>query len=139
MTGRRAFTLVETLAAAAILAVMAAACAPLLAQAMRAADDPAEQAPGDWDALDLGRLADRIAEDPAAFGIDPTGPVDALVGWPEATGRPAVHVSRLDAEGEDGTEDGGSTGAWLAMRCDGRIAVRWVAPEAIVPPKEGAP
>lgn len=119
MTSRRGFTLVETLAAAALLAVMAAACLPLIAQAARAVEEVDPPMGGEWDGIDLGALADEVAAHPDRFGIDPASPGGATVEWTEHPERPAVQVSRLEGPAD-------AAGAWLRFDCDGRIALRWI-------------
>lgn len=119
---RRGFTLVETLAAAALLAAMAAACVPLIAQAVAAARDASmDGAEVQPDAVDLARFADEIAARPGAFGIDLASLEPVAVSWPEDATLAPVEVSRLECRTRP------DEGAWLLLRCGQRAALRWIA------------
>lgn len=119
---RRGFTLVETLAAAALLAAMAAACVPLIAQAAAAARDASTDGEeGQPDAVDLARFADQIAARPEAFGIDLASLEPVAVAWPEGGTFAPVEVLRLECRTRP------DEGPWLLLRCGDRSALRWIA------------
>lgn len=63
---RRGLTLLEVLAASAMLAIITAACLPLLAEARRYADTVRE--PDRF--ADLVLIADAVMADPEVFGLD---------------------------------------------------------------------
>jgi prepilin-type N-terminal cleavage/methylation domain-containing protein len=116
---RRGLTLVETLAAAALLAVMAAAVAPLLRDAASAVEEPDEV-----DMLGLGQFADEVAAVPERHGIDVRtgGPWSVL--WKRTFDERLVEVTRLLAKTEP------ERSAWLVFRCGTGATLRWVAVEA---------
>lgn len=117
MKRSRAFTLIEALAATALLAVVAVACMPVLQSAARIAKDPAAAV----DPGALAALADRIAAEPEQFGLaEPAKQVSVL--WPEDLGsgtEPASAVLYIDAEAGD---------RWVVAACSTRTALRWLPP-----------
>ncbi len=116
---RRGLTLIETLAAAALLAAMAAACVPLLREAMRIGAPPPSSGSAPFDRLDLAELATEIAGRPSAFGIDPATERSWTVQWPLRPDLPSVEVMRLESRSDP-------VGAkWLVMRCGGATVLRW--------------
>ena len=121
MTRRHGLTLVEVLAATVLLAMIAAACLPLLRSSMRALRDP----PPAVELLDLSRLADRFVADPAGFGAEAPQDESIELGWPEHPDRSPVTVRRFTAGDEDAE--------WLTFTCDRWTVSRWVTVEADEP------
>lgn len=117
---RRAMTLVEVLAATVLLAMLAAACMPLLQRAMRALDEPSPpDAP--FGLLELSQLADSFLADASAFGVESLSEQDELqLPWPEHPQRPVVTVRRLTAQ------DAEADHSWLAFSSGKTCIFRWV-------------
>jgi prepilin-type N-terminal cleavage/methylation domain-containing protein len=118
MSTRRGLTLVEMLAAALLLAMLAAACVPRL-QAIPAAGAGAR--PG-FDLLDLARLADLIAADLARPG-SPQRPMPlspTSVAWPDHPERPPARMRWIVAA------NGGTEHAWIVIECHGLAVARWI-------------
>ena len=114
---RRALTLVEVLAATVLLAMLAAACMPLLQRAMRGLDEP--DAP--FNPLELSQLADSFLGDPSAFSVESPSEQDALqLPWPEHPEHPLVIVRRLTARDADADH------TWLAFSSGKTFIFRWV-------------
>jgi prepilin-type N-terminal cleavage/methylation domain-containing protein len=92
---RRAFTLVEALVATALLAIVAAACMPLLRAAAGGSDLSDGRASGGvrMDRALLVALAERVARKPSAFGIDGSTSGSLPVAWPEDVKAEAPNVS----------------------------------------------
>lgn len=117
---RHALTLIETLAATALLAIIAAACLPMLSEPM--------QPPTGSDAVsidELAVLADRIMASPEESGLD----LEQLL----ATERAAVV-----AAGETGSQvtlelellraaDPEARRAWVSLRVGPTRVFRWIA------------
>lgn len=116
---RRGLTLLEVVAAAALLAVIAAACVPMLREARRWADRAAE--PDRFD--DLVAVADAIVADPEVFGLVET---DLTTDGFETTISPPeldpdrVRIRLLQSDDEAATH------AWVALDCDGDTVIRYV-------------
>lgn len=127
---RRGLTLIEVLAATAILAMIAAACIPTLRAALATMneDDPA------LDLHDLSNLADQIVGAPEDFGLDSSDIVHTEVAWPEHPERPPVVVTALNAPSDD---DAPPDHRWLIFTSDGCTVARWMAVEA--EPEESQP
>lgn len=130
MMHRRGLTLLEVLAAAVLLTVLATTCMPLLRKAMRDLREPEESVA----IFDLAQFADDFVADPSAFDAESITPVaEAIqVPWLEHPDRPAVRVLRLNAIGSD------TDHAWLRFACGNRTVVRWIAVE-VDRPQEPAP
>ena len=138
MNVHRGLTLLEVLIATALLAVMAAACVPVMAQAMRAlAFDDSEH---ELEIDDLARFADALLVNPESFGLK--GPHELLdsreaqLEWPAdlLPGRsaPIVPVQVRVLRNADASE---ADHAWLVFECDGVVVHRWLE---IPAPKEVA-
>lgn len=116
---RRGITLLEVVAAAALLAVIAAACVPMLREARRWANRIAE--PDRFD--DLAAVADAIVADPKLFGLVET---DLTTDGFETTVSPpeldpdAVRIRLLQSDDEAATH------AWLVLDCNGDTLLRYV-------------
>lgn len=111
MKSNRGLTLLEVLAAAVLLAVMAAACLPLLHQATRdhyAVDPP-------FEVQELAELADDVM---AHRSEELQGIAHAELPWPDAPDRGPVAVERLGAEG--------ASHAWLVFTAGPWTACRWI-------------
>jgi prepilin-type N-terminal cleavage/methylation domain-containing protein len=135
---KRGLTLLEVLIAAALLAVMAAACVPAMAQAMRALH-VAETPTLAVDPVDLASFADLVLEWPELFGFKqpeellnadgqalPWPPPPEPPPRPEAfrdplNAAPPVTIRVLRSSGEE------SDHVWLSFECDGLIVHRWMA------------
>lgn len=122
MRAARGLTLVEILTATVLMAILVAACVPILRRASQALDEPDRPIA----ILQLATLADGFLADPDAFGPESAGTEDSFeIQWPPAnTDRPSVLVQRLEpADPADGRR-------WLVFSCDGASVVRWLpAPE----------
>lgn len=82
MTCRRGITLIETLAATVLLALLAATCVPMLRHLTTIAER--RDAPADVDLAALSALADLLLDDPGRFGIDEDGSwSDRSIPWPD--------------------------------------------------------
>ncbi len=129
MTAARAFSLIEALAATALLAIVAAACLPILSAASRMTDDPARTI----DPGSLGELADRIAASPVSFGVVENH-VAYTIEWPEDLAHDAPQVNAIvytNAALEPPRADGGQAAPeerWLSLTCGARASVRWLPP-----------
>ena len=117
---RRALTLVEVLAATVLLAMLAAACMPLLQRAMRALRaPPPPDAP--FELFELSQLADSFLADASAFGVESPSEQDELqLPWPEHPQRPPVIVRRLTAQATEVDH------TWLAFSSGKTFIFRWV-------------
>ena len=124
MINRRALTMIETLAATVLLAVLAAACLPAVQGALR----QLQVAPADRVSIaQLGRFADEflaISETEAILADFSHGVIysPAL----EAD----VEVTRMQARGP-------TDHAWLKFACDEAIVLRWI-PARLAPESAGA-
>jgi prepilin-type N-terminal cleavage/methylation domain-containing protein len=135
---RRAFTLIEALVATALLAIVAAACMPLLRAASEGSDLSHRTSAGaaGVDRSLLVALAERVAQQPLAFGIDGSASGKLAVAWPEdlrqsaATGaawldleveilRPEVNAVE-EVRGAARMED-----RWIILRSGGESIARW--------------
>ena len=129
---RRALTLLETLIASAILAMLAGACLPLLSAALRALA-PAENNGVEQQSrlvIDLARLADAFMRNPEAapFAIKdlPTQLItsDVEVSWPNDFSehpwpRVTAHALRSSADKPDHL--------WIVFECRGQRVMRYLA------------
>ena len=114
---RRGLTLVEVLASAVLLTLIASASVPVLRQAGRALREP----PRPHALFDLARFADKAVQDPDANGFDlPVDDSRLEVPWPDEPDWPAVTIRRLQA-GPDADH------VWLTFTCEPWTVVRWVA------------
>ncbi len=129
MTCARGLTLLETVAAAALLAVLGAAGASLLVDARQRVGRPEPSATVN----DLSRLADVLVEDPAEVGF--AGTVEEMDGatlpWPvsfELVDAPPVALRLVETTGFETTEldEEPARRAWLILECDGFSIARWV-------------
>ncbi len=135
MRGRRGLTLLEVLASAVLLAVLAAACVPLLAAAMRDLED--ERPPFEYGELvefvdslvaqgaDVGPGHASSASEGAAHSQEQawfagTAEAETEVPWPaEQADRPPVRVRRLRAEPD-------ARHGWLVFSAGAWTVCRWV-------------
>lgn len=118
---RRGITLIETLAATALLATMAVVCLPLLHAAMRASMAPSTPRTDEFDDMELALAATSLSERPEDFGIDPSLDGPWTVWWSDGPDRRLIEVTRCESR----SDSGGS--AWLVVRCGGMVTMRWVA------------
>ena len=126
----RAFSLFEALAATALLAVIAAACMPLLRAPQRTAAMHADD--------ELARLADELAEraakHPESFSIDLEAAATFSLAWPKdlqqeadesKTVLPNASATVLMPDGAGVARD-----RWISVRCGDATSIRWaLAPE----------
>ncbi|MFO0826733.1 MAG: prepilin-type N-terminal cleavage/methylation domain-containing protein [Phycisphaerales bacterium] len=127
---RRAFSLVEALAATALMALIAAACMPLLRAPRGAPAAP----PGDDLVVLVEALADRAAHAPGAFSVDLDSASTTALAWPEDLRREAdalgVALPAASASVELPEDDGAVRDRWIVVRCGDATALRWaLAPE----------
>jgi type II secretory pathway pseudopilin PulG len=125
----RGLILLEVLIATALLAMMAAACMPVMAQAMRALqiDEP----PRSIEMINLAHFADSVLAHPESFGFEQQSDVlnadNMELPWPaeavttKSASVPPVRITAL--RGADPEVDH----AWLAFECDGLVVHRWLA------------
>ncbi len=123
MRRRRGLTLVEVLASAMLLTLLAGTCVPLLRQATRVIREGGPP----FELFELAEFADAFVADPAAFETDEIGPLDEQaqleLPWPQAPDRPAITVRRLTVDDADADH------AWLTFTCDRWTVCRWMAVE----------
>ena len=116
MTAQRGLTLIEMLASAALLTLLATAAVPVLRSA-----HAAQQEPQAFDLVELSRLADLAVADAASLADGET----ITIGWDEldddVTDRPPVAVRIVTA---------GEHGAWVAFTCDRLHVFRWIHRES---------
>ncbi len=113
MKGRRGLTLLEVLASAVLLAVLAAACVPLLAAAMR----DLEEAQPPFEYGELVEFVDSVLAEGSLNAIEAD---ESEIQWPATGGdRPSVRVRRLMAEPD-------ARHAWLVFSADPWAVCRWV-------------
>lgn len=135
---RRAFTLIEALVATALLAVVAAACMPPLRSAAEGADlgRAHDETGGRVDRSLVVLLADRVAQQPSAFGIDATTTGEVAVSWPEDIRAQSPDTvewpeARLGVLLPDTTSsDAGPSRPpveerWIVVRSGGEAVARW--------------
>lgn len=137
MSGRArlGFSLMETVIATALLAMIAAACMPLVRAAADATARRADERSPDT-RLALALLADQVAVAPDAFGIDATTLGVVPIEWPEemlrderwsdATreGVTAEVIAAWD-DGPSADEVTTSTERWILVRSGAEVAPRW--------------
>ncbi len=113
MKSRRGLTLLEVLGSAALLAVLAAACVPLLAAAMRDLEDV--RPPFEYG--ELVKFVDSLLAQGSASALE----ADASeIPWPAIEGdRPSVRVRRMRAEPD-------ARHAWLVFSAGPWTVCRWV-------------
>jgi len=140
MRRARGLTLLETVIAAALLAVLGATGASLLVDARQRIDRPAPKV----SVHDLSMLAAALVNDPSGVGL---GASIADVGerttlqWPdafEAPGAPAVTLRFVASKGFAATgedQERAARRAWLVLECAGVTTARWVE----LPDEEDAP
>ena len=116
MRYRRGLTLIEVLAATALLAMMAAACVPLLRQSMRAAREP--EIP--IEPYELAEIADGFLADISELGQEPGY---GEMPWPDNPERPPIAFEQLTSE------DVGANHFWVTFTCAGLTVSRWVPVE----------
>lgn len=121
----RGLTIVEVLCATVLLTLVAGTCTSLLRRAAALADT----APAIVEIERLAALADRIMEDPTAFGFETVA--DALgaeVPWPEDAidsiesnphALPPITVRVFHSS------DARADHEWLAFRCADQVVFRW--------------
>ena len=131
----RGLTLLEVLIATAILAVLAAAVAPLIARAgMLLLASP--ESVSKVDIFDLAALADAFLAEPNSFGIEET-PLHKIgqleIEWPVNDGDdhrrpPAAERSRSSVTVQAmPSNDPASDHLWLAFTCGDLTIYRWVS------------
>ncbi|MCK4872012.1 MAG: hypothetical protein KAS72_04730 [Phycisphaerales bacterium] len=118
----RALTLIEVIAAAALLSLLAAVTVPLLRDVRTALTT---QQPV-TDLFELARLADAVVADPESYGIQLTGQSRAdaseqSVFWPGAPEQRRVGVRYLTSIGADHV--------WVAFQCGDRAVYRCIPVE----------
>lgn len=131
MIQARGLTLLETVAAAALLAVLGAAGASLLVDARQRVDRPEPSVT----IHDLSRLADALSEDPESLGVSGSATEwdGTALQWPasfEMDGAPQVTLRLVESEGfppKETAEDKEPTRhAWLVLECGEVATGRWI-------------
>jgi prepilin-type N-terminal cleavage/methylation domain-containing protein len=121
MIARRAMTLIELVAALALLALLVATSVPILQQSALALDVTAPPMSVD----ELGAVADLVMRDPTAFGIESLESIEHVaINWPtelqsEGEARPLVTIELLRAE--EAIDHG-----WLRFGAGDAATVRWL-------------
>jgi prepilin-type N-terminal cleavage/methylation domain-containing protein len=124
----RGLTLLEVLIATALLAMMAAACVPVMAQAMRALQSHAIARQNE--AIDLAQFADTVLQRPDLIGLKDSKELLDTSGreaswpseeFPQQSHAPPVKISVLRAP-----EDTDAKHAWLVFECDEVLVHRWL-------------
>ncbi len=120
MSPRRGLTLVEVLTATVLMAILVAACVPILRQATVALDAPRRPVA----IRPLASLADQFVAEPSAFGPDSAMTERSFeIQWPDVVAeRPSVLVQHLEHD------DQAVGHGWLVFTCDGASVVRWLPP-----------
>lgn len=120
---RRGLSLLEVVAAAALLAASATVCTSLISGIAAVATHSSTQV----SCRELGDLAERILREPLLIGVPmgtrPPPGLDIGIEFPGWPGGPKVRVRRVEAA------SGGLEHAWLVIECDGASAVRFIPPE----------
>ena len=140
MIVRRAMSLIEVLAATALLAIIAAACVPMLQRAATVRSTHSNEP--SITTRELAEAADEILADPSIVGLDQWPEAEQFqIRWPpperrngsaspqdsnEAltlaqSSRPRITVRQLHASTEDVDHQ------WLLFACDGTTVCRWHA------------
>ena len=115
MSERRGLTLLEVLFAAAMLAMLAATCAPLLRSAQLASEEPDE----DHVHAELQQLVEEFLEEPTRFGIDdPLGLESFTLEWPSPAARQQINVQRIDSISHE------PIAQWLVFTCGESFVLR---------------
>lgn len=132
MSRARGLTILETVAAAALLALLGATGASLLIDARQRLERPE----GMITTHDLARLADLLVEQPEEAGF--AGTIEEMNGatltWPddfELPEAPPVALRFVETSGFTAVqaEDNASEKprrAWVALECDGLAVARWI-------------
>lgn len=118
MNDRRALTLLEVLFAAAILAVLAATCAPFLRSARAAiesASDPALSAHAA-----LHHFADSFLENSAAFGVDDMFALDSMTVQIDEIEQLQITIERLQSSEQN------AAAMWLCFKFGDSFELRRV-------------
>ncbi len=120
MSPRRGLTLVEVLTATVLMAILVAACVPILRQATGALGAPRRLLA----IRPLATLADQFVAEPSAFGLDSAVVERSFeIQWPEVVAeRPSVLVRHLEHD------DPAVGHGWLVFTCEGACVVRWLPP-----------
>ena len=128
MRRHKGLTLLEVLAATVLLSMIAAACVPLLQQAMRHLHTPIESI----SIFDLAELADAFVADPAQFNVESIQSMDdeLPLPWPNFTDRPGILVHPMMAD------DPAVNHTWLRFSCADRSVYRWIT---VDPEQESQP
>ena len=122
---RHGLTLIETLLATALLALLASTCVPVLAEALAALR---VQAPG-IDIVELGLAADTLLENPESHGLatilDDDSNAVVEVPWPtigiESTGPVDMPITvRAMSPAPESAEH-----TWIVFSCDDTFVIRW--------------
>ena len=124
---RRGLTLLEVLASLVLLAMLTAACVPLLQRAMRVLHDC--QASDSRIDIQFTQLVDKAIAEPATFGITDWSFVDSItIAWPEDQAREPILVQVIKAiqPGQQPESEKLLLGNWLQFQSNGVRAYRWV-------------
>lgn len=132
---RRGLTLIETLAALAILSLAAAMLLPLVrsSAAVGHATLPRSVPASEPTTIRLDDLLDNLLRDPGAFGLPasphawPSGPTELIV--PEELREPHAHASNPEMRlqiVDDPHDNSHGVSAWLTLTRGGRTACRWL-------------
>ena len=127
MSARSGLTLLEVLASLVLLTLIAAATVPVLMAAVGALKEPPARA----GVTELAELAERLIEDPAAFGYGAELPAAGTIAWPQHPGRAPARFEVL------APQDTEIEHAWLALEVEGTAVFRWL-PEGARAQQEAA-
>jgi prepilin-type N-terminal cleavage/methylation domain-containing protein len=126
---RRGLTLLETLLASAILAMLAGACVPMLSAATRSIAATDGTSIGDLQRLrfDLGNLADAFMLDPRMFDCTDLPKSiqqgESSINWPAEQVQLAKGVTVRAMSPSSGSKDY----LWLVFTCESESVVRYLA------------
>lgn len=134
MSKRHGLTLVEVLASAVLLAVIATASLPVLRASMTQLDAARSSARADFGLEELATAADFALADPAMLGVASTDEVteEVEIPWPDHPERPPIVIRRLGtstSQTKADSDDAAIPAAeyiWFEFVCAGWMVYRLV-------------
>tara|TARA_Y100001933_G_C18894875_1_gene519930 strand:+ start:390 stop:791 length:402 start_codon:yes stop_codon:yes gene_type:complete len=129
---RRGLTLLEVIAATALLTVVVAACLPMLAEARRWAESQQKTET----LSELMRVADDFLVDPSKYGVDPDDVAKPGFVAEISTDSVADHLGIVSIQLLTAAD---ADHAWLRFDAVGRSVLRYSTLPATVPARTGSP